>query len=233
MRTINELFKSDEPLLDDLLPYIIETGLGPWVKHPLVIMPLIKPALINEKYVQLTRYVREQPYELEIYERPFSLDKLVEWWRGGELPNDQLVEMMAWAWPDTENDDTLQDDLIANHILPMFVDLGYVSDDDELVPPEAPLTIYRGGEPDSIAWSESLDTAKWFAARFRPHQNVWRATAHPDVILARFHGRGEREVVVDPRNLEDVQLLIYATYQSRSDAREELVDMVNNIENRG
>ena len=190
MRTLSELFESDEPLLDDLRPYVIETELGTWVKHPLVVMPLILPALINEKYVQLTRYVAEQPYELGVYERPFRLDKLVEWWRRGELPNDELAEMLAWAWPDTESDDTLQSELIREHILPLFVDLGFVSDADELVLPEAPLTIYRGGEPGGIAWSESLETAKWFAARFRPRQNVYVATANPDVILARFHGRG-------------------------------------------
>ena len=232
MRSLDELFKSDEPLLDELQPYVIETELGPYVKHPLVVMPLIKPAIINEKYIHLTRYVQQHPYELGIYERPFRLDKIVEWWRNGELPYEKLAELLAWAWPDTESDDTLQSEFIRNHILPLFSYLEFISDDDELVLPEQPILVFRGGSPDGIAWSESLKTAKWFADRFPPRQPVYEAVASPENILACFHQRNEQEVVIDPRKLEHVVLLIHGDEAVEMTARDVLIDLLDDIENR-
>ena len=232
MRSLDELFNSDEPLLDELQPYVIETELGPWVKHPLVVMPLIKPALINEKYIQLTRYVQNNPYYLGIYERPFRLDKIVEWWRNDELPDEKLVELLAWAWPDTESDDTLQNEFIRDHILPLFSHLGFISDREDLVLPEQPIAVFRGGSPDGIAWSESLETAKWFAIRFAPHQPVYEAVAHPENILARFHGRNELEVVIDPRTLENIVLLIHGDEAVEMTARDVLIGLLKNIEDR-
>ena len=165
-RSVSELFESDEPLLPELEPYLVETSLGMWVKHPFVIMPLIKPSLINEKYLQLSRYLQGDPYHLGMYERPFRLQKLVEWWRNGELDNQRIADELAWVWPDMEDDDSIDDPFIAVQILPMFVDLGYVSDQLDLLLPEEPLVVYRGGEPNGIAWSECLETARWFARRF-------------------------------------------------------------------
>ena len=232
MRSLDELFNSDEPLLDELQPYVIETVLGPWVKHPLVIMPLVKPALINERYVQLTRYVQDHPYYLGIYERPFRLDMIVEWWRNNELSDEKLAELLAWAWPDTESDDTLQSELIRDHILPLFSYLGFISDDDEVVQLEQPIRVFRGGSPDGIAWSESLETAQWFATRFAPHQPVYEAVAWPENILARFRGRNEQEVVIDPRTLENIVLLIHGDETAEMTARDVLIDLLDDIENR-
>ena len=207
MRSVEELFKSDEPLLPELAPYVVETAIGQWVKHPLVIMPIIKPSLINEKFLQLSRYLQDDPYHLGMYERPFRLEKLVEWWRGGELCDARLAEELAWAWPDMEGDDTIDDDFIRDQILPLFVHLGFVADRPDLVLPDEPLQIYRGGLPNGIAWSESLDTARWFAGRWQENGPVYSALVCPGNILGRFWERGEMEVVVDPRTLCNVELL--------------------------
>ena len=207
MRSVEELFQSDESLLPELEPYVVETAIGQWVKHPLVIMPVIKPALINEKFLQLSRYLQDDPYHLGMYERPFRLEMLVQWWRSGELDDARLAEELAWAWPDMEGDDTIDDDFIRNQMLPLFAHLGFVSDQPDLVLPDEPLEIYRGGLPNGIAWSEDVDTARWFASRWRGAEPVYSALALPENILGRFWERGEQEVVVDPRTLCNVELL--------------------------
>lgn len=206
-RSVSELLQSDEPLLPELEPYLVETPLGTWVKHPFVIMPVAKPALINEKYIQLSRYLEENPYQLGMYERPFRLQKLVEWWRNGELDTETIADQLAWAWPDMEGDDSADDPFIQDDILPLFYDLGFVSDQPDLLLPEEPLVVYRGGEANGIAWTESLETARWFARRFQENGPVYRAVVSPESILARFWERGEKEVVVDPRDLDDVVLV--------------------------
>lgn len=207
MRSVAELFASDEPLLPELQRHVVDTAIGPWVRHPLVIMPVIKPALINERYVQLSRYLRDDPYHLGMYERPFRLEKLTEWWRGAELSDERIAEELAWAWPDMEGDDTIDDDFIRDQVLPLFVHLGFVSDQPGLILPDEPVHVYRGGMPNGIAWTESLDTAKWFATRWNQREPVYSAIACPETILARFHERGEKEVIVDPRTLADIELM--------------------------
>ena len=81
--------------------------------------------------------------------------------------------------------------------------------------PADPLTIYRGCSPRRLrrmAWTLDEGQARWFALRFlweagAAGRSVYRATVAPDAVLAVIDdieedgGRGEQEVVVDPRRL--------------------------------
>ena len=94
---------------------------------------------------------------------------------------------------------------VAANILEIMADLGYFA--DEQAPQDAPtepLTVYRGGDDEGIAWSVDIDIARWFAKRFRPHKPVYQATAPPEAVRAMLFGRNESEVVCDPEMLEDI-----------------------------
>ena len=100
-----------------------------------------------------------------------------------------------------ESGDTLDDPLIPE-VLQVFKALEFTSDQGQ-EKPNRPLTVYRGGAPDGLAWSRSLKTARWFTRRWERadgyREPLYRATAPPEAILALLDGRSESEVVVDPR----------------------------------
>ncbi len=80
------------------------------------------------------------------------------------------------------------------------------------------ITVYRGtgtGEASGLAWSTDPGVASWFARRFREDNPAHRLTRVPgvgrplllkgtvkrDAILGWFTGRGESEIVVNPRRV--------------------------------
>lgn len=88
-----------------------------------------------------------------------------------------------------------------------------MTDDAEL--PKGEITIWRGvNDPDDgrgISWTRDKDKAAWFAKRFARLNGkdktpaVFEATVFPENVLACFDGRGEQEVVVDPRGLRNLR----------------------------
>ena len=206
-RSIEELMCSNEPLLPELQPYVIETHIGKYIKHPLIVMPLFSNALINEKYKFIREREQEKPYNISIYERAFRLLKLIEFWRNKDLDDNQLRKELSWVWPDMEGDDSLSDKFIREEVLPLFKHLEFTSDSKKLIRPKHSLNIYRGGMPDGIAWSTDLNIAKWFATRFAENNPVYKAIVLSEHILGRFNDRNEYEVIVDPRNLCNVELV--------------------------
>ena len=185
----------------------MNTHIGQYIKHPLIVMPLISNALINEKYLFMKKREIEKPYTVSIYERAFRLQKLIEFWRNQNLNDNQLRKELSWVCPDMEGDDSIADKFICDEVLPLFLHLDFTSDSEDLIRPKRSITIYRGGMPDGIAWSTNLEIAKWFATRFAANDPVHCATVLPEHILGRFNDRGEYEVIVDPRKLHEVHLI--------------------------
>ncbi len=72
-------------------------------------------------------------------------------------------------------------------------------------------TIYRGVTPyngkniKALSWTLSEDKAEWFAHRFGEEGTVYKAEIDKAHILAYFGGRGEAEVVVEPKYLQNIQ----------------------------
>mgnify|MGYP000855781100 CR=1 FL=1 len=75
------------------------------------------------------------------------------------------------------------------------------------------VTIYRGvteynkNMVKGLSWSLSLDTARWFAHRFRENGHVYKATINKKDVLALYTDRNESEVVVDFRRLQNIELI--------------------------
>ena len=194
-----------EPLNPDLAPYVKDDVL----RHPLVVLGYTIPGLANRLYADKCKQLAQTTDPMErlwLYERPFRLEKVMEWAGSGTLWGEDLQRVLAAAWVDMEGDDTPDEPLIAQ-VLVTFKRLGYTTDSGRPQPDKA-LTIYRGGPPHRLAWSRDLETARWFARRWvkfgANKETVYRAVAPPRAVLAQFDGRGEEEVVVEPAELVDV-----------------------------
>ena len=179
------------------------------LRHPLVVQPFIIPGAANRLFEENTRRLRRAKSCLEkvfVYQRPYRLERVVSWHRERRVAGDELRELLAAVWKDMESGDTLEDPLVPE-ILAIFKEMEFTGDMGQ-EPPQEQLTIYRGGAPAGIAWSRSLETARWFARRWasesEPPEPVFQAAAPPEAVYALLDGRGESEVVVDPGMLREL-----------------------------
>ena len=62
------------------------------------------------------------------------------------------------------------------------------------------VTVYRGvakgRNPDGLSWTDSYETAKWFADRWHSNGEIRRGVVLKKDILAYFNGRDENELVI-------------------------------------
>ena len=182
------------------------------VHHPFVV-DLYTPELnahYNEKLQHKARLEGERTATdaLNLYERPYRLSRLIEIWQDGDTDHAALSEALSWVWPDAELDDTLANPLVCD-VLALLRELGFCTDRPETPRPSTDLAIWRGGMPDGVAWTTDIEVARFFARRFATDapDPVYKATVAPEHVLARFFGRGEAEVVVDPRMLTGVEVM--------------------------
>lgn len=147
------------------------------------------------------------PFGLKLMEdRNAGPDLLYTSWRSGEINDAQLRRWILMVWQAAEFPASLGHQAW----LDMFNATGFVSDEmDE--PPEMPVTVYRGaplGRPRGFSWTWQLEQAEWFAGRLFNYSGkpvaVYQVTLPEDLLLAVLggvEGRGEREVIVNPRRL--------------------------------
>mgnify|MGYP001073839171 CR=1 FL=1 len=76
------------------------------------------------------------------------------------------------------------------------------------------IKIYRGvavnRNPKGLSWTENIEKAEWFAERFNRKNKkgvVQEAYIAKENVLAYFNRRGEDEIVVDARYLEDLKVI--------------------------
>ena len=73
------------------------------------------------------------------------------------------------------------------------------------------ITVYRGvnglksqKQIKSFSWSLDKDIAEWFSSRFGGDSHVYQAEIEKAHVFAYFKGRGEEEIVVDPKFLLNI-----------------------------
>ena len=72
------------------------------------------------------------------------------------------------------------------------------------------VTVYRGVTSHNadnvlaLSWTLDRDKAQWFAHRFGENGTVYEAQITKQHIYAFLNSRGESEVIVDPRGLQDI-----------------------------
>jgi hypothetical protein len=97
----------------------------------------------------------------------------------------------------------------------MFMAAGFVTDCRRLRRPRKARTLWRGCQPGferGMSWTDNYDQAVWFArwreASLGPGVIV-SAVVPADMVLARFvHGRKEAEWVLDPYELENLEISV-------------------------
>jgi hypothetical protein len=85
-------------------------------------------------------------------------------------------------------------------------------------PVPSTLTVYRGvyrhgreRQIRSFSWTTSLDVACWYALRGlcgEPDPAIYRATVTARSVICYFDGRKEKEVIVQPRKVERVEITL-------------------------
>jgi hypothetical protein len=58
-----------------------------------------------------------------------------------------------------------------------------------------------------LSWTMSLEKAKWFANRWKNKGKVWQADIYKDDCFAYFDGRKEKEIVLNPNRLRNLQVV--------------------------
>lgn len=225
MTSINDDFINiwgDDPfnpdkLLDELRSFYEPTGplKMPILRHPLVYqVPLFHSwKMANESYIAkselLEKYLLEgkPEYAIWLYERPYRLIMFIHWFFDDHrLSLAQARLLLPEVWRDAELPYASGRDSLCR----LFKTLGFVSDCDlsvEALPDS--FTLFRGSlarHKRGLSWTRSGMKAAWFASRFNRRGNVYSTIATPDMVLAVFNSRGEREVLLDYRKIKDIIL---------------------------
>src|SRR5262245_3869976 len=198
-----------ENLHPALVPWIRETAMGPFIKHPFCYMTLGPDALFvknaNQFYEAKIRIRREYLDEgnwhgyLYAHERPWRMHALARLWEREKISSEQFPELLADMWRDTEMPQANLDEP-----LQLFREAGFTTDDPEgweKLPDE--ITLYRGVDgdfeltADGPSWTMNIETAKVFAYRYGAKGAVYRYVARKDEALAYLTGRDEAEIILD------------------------------------
>lgn len=118
----------------------------------------------------------------------------------------------AWILNETPNQDP---NINKRELVSLFrsVSPQHLMDEEELrryQELDDPITVYRGvtsynaGNVRALSWTLERKTAEWFAHRFGEKGTVYKAQIPKKHILPFFNNRGEAEVVLDPKHLEQV-----------------------------
>ena len=133
-----------------------------------------------------------------------------------ELSEEDYNEYLAYVWTDSENPN--QD---PNVSIPLWIkffkkankDMLMSSEDKEKynnLPEDDKILIYRGvgkgREPFGLSWTDNIKTATWFANRWgNDEAYMFKASCYKKDVLAYFNSRNENELVVNVKNIFDVE----------------------------
>ena len=130
------------------------------------------------------------------------------------LSQKDFSEILADAWIRSENPN-LDKNFKQKELLQMFKDAAphILMDKDEqkqLAELDDTVTVYRGVTTynakniKALSWTLEQKTAEWFAHRFGEDGTVYESQIPKQHIYALLNGRGESEVIVDPKYLTDI-----------------------------
>jgi len=131
----------------------------------------------------------------------------------GAVSEEDFAAMICRLWSASDPDDTKTDNLRVWQRV--FASTGGVIRDGRPLPNQKPLVVFRvitqEDELAGIAWTTDPKIAAKFAAgaglRIKTDGRVLRGTCDPHHVLAYITGRGESEVIIDPRLIKDIQIV--------------------------
>lgn len=211
-----------EPHLTEFSPVVVQ---HPFTSSGMVAIPSdegIKHVDITkspEELVSWQNYMKAQIDEAKsayhIYmmtNKPYSMTFLK--FAKPHLSQKDFSEILADAWIRSENPN-LDKNFKQKELLQMFKDAAphILMDKDEqkqLVELDDTVTVYRGVTTynakniKALSWTLEQKIAEWFANRFGEDGTVYEAQIPKQHIYALLNGRGESEVIVDPKYLTDI-----------------------------
>lgn len=211
-----------EPDLTEFSPVVVQ---HPFTSSGTVAIPSdegIKHVDITkspEELVSWQNYMKAQIDEAKsayhIYmmtNRPYSMTFLK--FAKPHLSQKDFSEILADAWIRSENPN-LDKNFKQKELLQMFKDAAphILMDKDEqkqLAELDDAVTVYRGVTTynakniKALSWTLEQKTAEWFANRFGEDGTAYEAQIPKQHIYALLNGRGESEVIVDPKYLTDI-----------------------------
>ena len=211
-----------EPHLTEFSPVVVQ---HPFTSSGMIAIPSdegIKHVDITkspEELVSWQNYMKAQIDEAKsayhIYmmtNKPYSMTFLK--FAKPHLSQKDFSEILADAWIRSENPN-LDKNFKQKELLQMFKDAAphILMDKDEqkqLAELDDTVTVYRGVTTcnakniKALSWTLEQKTAEWFAHRFGEDGTVYEAQIPKQHIYALLNGRGESEVIVDPKYLTDI-----------------------------
>lgn len=130
------------------------------------------------------------------------------------LSEQDAASLLSQAWIMTESPNT-DPNLTKRELLSLFrsVDPQKLMDKEEyevFCGLDDVVTVYRGVASHNaknvraLSWTLSRDIAEWFAHRYGEQGAVYVAQIQKEYICAVFLGRGEEEVILDPKHLRNI-----------------------------
>ena len=211
-----------EPDLTEFSPVVVQ---HPFTSSGMIAIPSdegIKHVDITkspEELVSWQNYMKAQIDEAKsayhIYmmtNKPYSMTFLK--FAKPHLSQKDFSEILADAWIRSENPN-LDKNFKQKELLQMFKDAAphILMDKDEqkqLAELDDTVTVYRGVTTynakniKALSWTLEQKIAEWFANRFGEDGTVYEAQIPKQHIYALLNGRGESEVIVDPKYLTDI-----------------------------
>ena len=92
----------------------------------------------------------------------------------------------------------------APHILMDKDEQKQLAELDDTVTVYRGVTTYNAKNIKALSWTLEQKTAEWFAHRFGEDGTVYESQIPKQHIYALLNGRGESEVIVDPKYLTDI-----------------------------
>lgn len=131
------------------------------------------------------------------------------------ISKEDLSKYLSEAWTRMEfpnHDNTLTKTQLIN--LFKQCDSRLMMDDREMIVYEQlpdKFKVYRGVKKNqdykALSWTLDKDVAKWFSLRFTEHGVVYEAEIRKGDVFAIFLNRGEQEIVLNYKKLENVRAL--------------------------
>jgi hypothetical protein len=224
---LDDLF-GEEPLHEDLVPYLSDWRRGKAIWHPLVHEPMyheIQNKMYNRMYLSKTAALKKAIEDKKwgsyifIHERPYRFDALIEVIYDHKERNPEVVwPLIASVWTDSENINQNYDDWVELWDILPERRIELVMEDDERAAydflPDV-IEVFRGvGHGDAaegLSWTTNRDKAEWFARRFPGMEGrtplMVSGTVSKADVLAHFLGRNEFEIVVFPDRVNDLTVV--------------------------
>lgn len=131
------------------------------------------------------------------------------------LSRNDLSKILSSAWIMSENPNS-DVNLTKRRLVSLFrsADPTVLMDEEErqmLADLDPTVTVYRGvtsynaDKVRALSWTLDYNIAKWFATRFGGRGTVYEAQVWREHILALFSRRNEAEVIIDPKDLMNIE----------------------------